>query len=162
MHFGIKHSLLGALATCIVGLTIALANADSPRARGGTSTKAEAFIRVGHEDVSPAFRRYVGRVTALGDPDAEGRIHSFQAAQVGRDGIQHVRDNELRGWRLTMLAGNRFASVFEVLSNTESEITVTTLDGPLNGLAVRDVFIIEETAIVRAPSSAQTGRASGI
>ena len=64
--------------------------------------------------------------------------------------------NELRGWRLTVLAGKRFSSVFEVESNSESEIVVTARDGPVNGLAVGDVFVLEEIAIERQGSSSET------
>jgi hypothetical protein len=42
-----------------------------------------------------------------------------------------------------MLSGNRFGEVFTVGTNTESEITVTADKGPIDGLDVHDVFIIE-------------------
>lgn len=48
-----------------------------------------------------------------------------------------------------MLAGKRFASEFEVQGNTGVEITVGRLDGPLNGIAVNDVFVIENIAMQR-------------
>jgi len=44
------------------------------------------------------------------------------------------------------LAGKRFASVFEVTGDAGAEVTVAARDGPLNGLAVSDVFIVEELA----------------
>jgi len=104
----------------------------------------------GHDniEVDPALKRYAGLVTALGSPGPEGRIYSFQAVQGGPARAKYVPD-ELRGWRLTVLAGKRFAAVFEVQANTESEITVTPLDGPLNGLAVRDAFVVENIAVKR-------------
>jgi hypothetical protein len=100
---------------------------------------------VGHDNVivDPSLRRYTGVVTALGDPDRNGRIYSFQAKPIG-PGVTPPASNEFRGWRLTVLAGKRFASVFEVQGNTASEVTITLRDGPLDGLAVSDVFIIEE------------------
>jgi hypothetical protein len=36
-----------------------------------------------------------------------------------------------------------------VRANTGSTITVTALDGPLNGIAVKDEFVVEEIAAVR-------------
>ena len=83
----------------------------------------------------------------MGEPDAQGRIHSFEAKPLPAG--PGYAPNELRGWRLTFLAGERFASVFEVESNTESEITIRPVDGPLNGLAVRDLFVVEQIAVER-------------
>jgi hypothetical protein len=48
-----------------------------------------------------------------------------------------------------MLAGKRFAAVFEVQDNGETEITVNRVDGPLNGIEVKDLFVIEEIAVAR-------------
>jgi hypothetical protein len=87
-------------------------------------------------------------VTALGAPDGEGRIYSVKVRRL--PAAPDFAANELRGWRLTMLAGTRFAHVFEVQGNTGGEITVRPLDGPLNGVAVNDVFVIENIAIERA------------
>jgi hypothetical protein len=42
-----------------------------------------------------------------------------------------------------MLSGKRFSQVFTVAGNTESVVTVTADKGPLDGIAERDVFIIE-------------------
>jgi hypothetical protein len=109
--------------------------------------QAEAFA--GHDNilVDPALKRYSGQVTALGEADAEGRIYSFRARRLPA-GADYAPD-ELRGWRLTMLAGKRFANEFEVQGNNGVEITVGRLDGPLNGIAVKDVFVIENIAIER-------------
>ena len=149
-----KKSVAATIAACVAGVTGAPAGAQPLRAPHAK------FMRVGHDsiDVNPAVRRFTGMVTALGTPDGEGRIYSFQVVPIG-PGSTPPASNELRGWRLTVLAGQRFASVFEVRSNTESEVTIGSQDGPLNGLAVRDVFIIEEIAIERAPpaSSAPQG-----
>lgn len=111
-----------------------------------------ALAHAGHDDVKvdPALRRLPGMITALGEPDAEGRIYSFRGEPIGPAGTPAAYlPGELRGWRLTLLAGKRFASVFEVKSNSESEIIVTALDGPLNRIAERDVFIVEEIAVAR-------------
>jgi hypothetical protein len=40
-----------------------------------------------------------------------------------------------------VLGGARFGAAFRVRGNTESRITV---DGPLDGLAVGDLFIVEQ------------------
>src|SRR5256885_16167489 len=114
---------------------------------------ASIVALAGHDniEVDPAFKRYAGLVTALGSPDPEGRIYSFQAVQGGPARAKYVPD-ELRGWRLTVLAGKRFAAVFEVQANTESEIPVMSLDGPLNGLAGREWFWVVNTAGPRGNS----------
>ena len=98
--------------------------------------------------VDPALKRHAGQVTGLGAPDGEGRIYSFSVRRL--PAAPEFAANELRGWRLTMLAGKRFAHVFEVQGNMGGEITVSPLDGPLNGIAVDDVFVIENVAVERA------------
>lgn len=108
----------------------------------------------GHDDdvrVDPALKRLAGMITALGEPDAEGRIWSFRGTPIGPPASTPAAypAGELRGWRLTFLAGKRFAAAFEVKANTESEITVNGLDGPLNGIAVRDVFVVEQIEVKR-------------
>ena len=109
--------------------------------------QAGAFA--GHDNipVDPALKRYSGQVTALGKADADGRIYSFRARRL--PAAPDYAPDELRGWRLTMLAGKRFANEFEVQGNTGAEITVGRLDGPLNGIAVNDVFVLENIAIER-------------
>jgi hypothetical protein len=113
------------------------------------------IARAGHDsiEVDPFLKRYAGQVTALGAPDEQGRVYSFQAKRLPA-ALDFVAD-ELRGWRLTMLAGKRFSHVFEVQSNTGTEVTVTPLDGPLNGVAPRDVFVVENIAIERPKSGPQ-------
>src|SRR6185437_9112372 len=103
-----------------------------------------AFAQAGHDDV-------VRVDTALGEPDAEGRIFSFRGTPIGPPAStpKEYPPGELRGWRLTFLAGKRFSAAFEVQSNTDSEITVSAADGPLNGIAVRDVFVVEEIELQR-------------
>jgi hypothetical protein len=50
---------------------------------------------------------------------------------------------ELKGWRLTMLSGERFLSVFQVADNNASDIVIARTKDGLNGLASGDVLIIE-------------------
>jgi hypothetical protein len=122
----VGRALVAALSACLFGAALA-----------------------GHDDVrvDPALRRYAGMVTALGAPDAEGRIYSFQAKRLPE--APGYVPKELRGWRLTMLAGKRFSAVFEVQDNGETEITVNRVDGPVNGIEVKDLFVIEEIAVAR-------------
>ena len=112
------------------------------------------FAQAGHDDailIEPALTRLSGIITALGEPDAEGRIYSFRGTPIGPPAStpRQYPAGELRGWRLTFLAGQRFSAAFEVQANTESEITVRRTDGPLNGIAVRDVFVVEEIELKR-------------
>lgn len=104
---------------------------------------ANGVALAGHDnvDVDPALKRYAGQITALGPPNDKGDIYSFRAKRMYAD-TGFPRD-ELRGWRLTLLAGKRFAHVFDVAGNTGDEITVTAGKGPLNGIAVRNVFVVE-------------------
>jgi hypothetical protein len=104
----------------------------------------------GHDliEVDPALKRYSGQVMALGAPDAQGRIYSFTLRRL--PAAPPFTPDELRGWRLTMLAGKRFATAFEVAANSGLELTVSPLDGPLDGVAVKDVFVLENIAIERA------------
>lgn len=129
MYTKAKLAATIALLTCMWGSGIAFAGHDGVQA-------------------DPALKRYAGQVTALGIPDEQGRIYSFQAKRLPA-APEYIPD-ELRGWRLTMLAGKRFAQAFEVKRNTGSEISVSPLDGPLNGVAVNDVFVMENIAIERA------------
>jgi hypothetical protein len=155
----ITLAAVAVLAISIGSTGVALTDAESARPRSLPQARAPALIPVGHDniEVDPALRRYTGMVIAVGKPDNEGRIYSFQAKPIGPRSSPPA-PNELRGWRLTLLAGKRFASVFEVNGNTESEITVDPRDGPLNGLAVSDVFIIEEIAISSQPAQQSAPR----
>ena len=107
----------------------------------------QAFALAGHDniEVDPALKRYAGQITELGAPDAKGDIYSFRAKRIRAD--TDFGPDELRGWRLTILAGKRFANVFEVRGNAGDEITVTVAKGPLNGIAVKDVFVVENMPI---------------
>jgi hypothetical protein len=106
-------------------------------------------VLAGHDDVkvNPAMKRYAGKITELAAPDAQGRVYAFRAARLPATG--GYPPGELKGWRLTVLSGKRFSAVFEVHSNSESEIVVTPLDGPLSDVAVDDLFVVEEIAVER-------------
>jgi hypothetical protein len=151
----IKPLVVAILAVCLAGTATAVT--EKPARGAMAQPRAVAFTGVAHEpmDPGPAYRRYTGKVTALGSPDEGGRIYSFRAMPVG-PGVTAPAANELRGWRLTILAGKRFASAFEVKSNTATEITVAARDGPLNGLAVSDVFIVEAIPASSEPAKATT------
>jgi hypothetical protein len=104
--------------------------------------------RAGHDiPVDRSLKRYNGMVIALGAPDGEGHIYSLKAKPLPE--APGYTPREMRGWRLTMLAGKRFAAVFEVQDNSEHEITVSKTDGPLNGVDIKDLFVIEEIAVAR-------------
>jgi hypothetical protein len=96
-------------------------------------------VHAGHDDVrvEAALKRSPGKVTALGS------VYSFEAKPLRAPAYV---PNELRGWRLTVLKGERFGAAFQVESNTESRITVAPANGSLDGIAVGDLFIVEETA----------------
>ena len=106
----------------------------------------------GHDNVvvDPAFKRHAGQVVALGKPDAQGRVYSLQLRRLppGPD----FAPGELRGWRLTLLAGKRFSQAFEVVGNTGTEVTVSAQGESLEGVAAKDLFVIENTPLL--PSSA--------
>jgi hypothetical protein len=111
---------------------------------GPGSLVRSGFLHVGHDNivVDPSVRRFTGMVSALGSPDAHGKLYTFKASPVGPRSFKLSVD-DLRGWRMTVLSGKRFGQVFTVSGNTESEITVKADKGPVDGLDVRDVFIIE-------------------
>ena len=108
-----------------------------------------AVAFAGHDgiEVDPALKRYAGQVTALGKRDDQGRVYSLQVKRLPASAAFEM--DELRGWRLTILAGKRFAQVFEIVGNTGTEVSVSAVDGPLNGIAVRDVFVIENIPVER-------------
>jgi len=126
----------------------AMANAQPPRPQPAVLAipgfDASAWHRVGHEPMAPdpTLRRYTGKVTALGAPDAKGRVFAFTVAPVGPRNFP-LKPDELRGWRMTVLSGKRFGTAFRIGGNTESEVRVNAETGPVEGLAVNDVFVIE-------------------
>jgi hypothetical protein len=109
----------------------------------------------GHDNivVDPAFRRHAGLVAALGEPDAKGHVYSFRLKRL--PAAPDFTPDELRGWRLTMLAGKRFSQAYEVVGNTGTEVTVSAKGEPLDGVVVKDVFIIENTPLLPSPDPSQ-------
>lgn len=100
-----------------------------------------------HSDIafSPAVPRLGGMVTEIGAPDGKDGVHRFRARQVGPFyAPPQFPPGALRGWRLTFVGGERFAKTFEVTSNTDYEFVVKALDGPLDGVAVNDMFLVED------------------
>jgi hypothetical protein len=102
------------------------------------------LAHAGHEPMAPdpTLRRYTGKVTALGAPDAKGKVYAFTGAPVGPRNFPLATD-DLRGWRMTVLSGKRFGGEFRIGGNTGTDIRVNAESGPLEGLAVNDVFVIE-------------------
>ena len=108
---------------------------------------ASSTLYATHSDIafSPAVPRLGGQVTEIGAPDGNGGVHRFRARQVGPYyAPARFPPGELRGWRLTFVGGKRFAKTFEVMSNTDYEFVVKALDGPLDGVAVNDMFLVED------------------
>ena len=108
---------------------------------------ASSTLYGSHSDIafSPAVPRLSGVVTEIGAPDGNGGVHRFRARQIGPSyAPERFPPSELRGWRLTFVGGKRFAKTFEVTSNTDYEFVVKALDGPLDGVAVNDMFLVED------------------
>jgi hypothetical protein len=107
-----------------------------------------APVRAGHDNLvmDPAFKRYAAQVVALGKPDTQGRVYSFEVKRLPA-APDFARD-ELRGWRLTMLAGKRFSQAYEITGNTGNEVTVSTKGEPLDGVVVKDVLVIENAPLL--------------
>jgi hypothetical protein len=162
----IKFSRTRTFVACL--LTLAASNAlpqsgFDPIQRIDTSrfSKAISFIKVAHENVvvDPTVRRFTGMVVDLGSPDQKGRLLSFKTKPLGPRSFPLTHD-DLKGWRLTVLAGKRFGDVFTVSTNTESEITVRDDKGPIDGLDVRDVFIVESVDANGVSMFGDTGNAA--
>lgn len=109
----------------------------------------------GHDNivVDPALKRHAGQVVALGRPDAQGHVYSLRLKRL--PAAPDFSPDELRGWRLTLLAGKRFAQAYEVAGNTGSEVTVSAKGEPLDGVAVKDVFVIENTPLLPSTDPSQ-------
>ena len=105
-------------------------------------------VRAGHDNIvmDPAFKRYAGQVVGLGTPDGQGRVYSVQVKRL--PAAPDFAPDELRGWRLTMLAGKRFATAYEIVGNTATEVTVSAKGQPLDGVAVKDVLVIENAPLL--------------
>lgn len=108
---------------------------------------ASTTAHASHSDIafSPAVPRLGGLVTEIGAPDGNGGVRRFRARQVGPYyAPARFPPGELRGWRLTFVGGERFATTFEVVSNTEHEFVVKALGVPFDGVAVNDMFLVED------------------
>ena len=135
---------------CLVLVSL-LAMSASAAATAGAASCCDGARIAGHEpDVNPALRRFTGIVVAVGSADGSGRHYSLRIGPIGPRTVAPQTD-ELRGWRLTVLAGKRFASVFRVAANTASEIVVDAAGGTVDGIEPRDVFVVEE---IDAPAAA--------
>ena len=108
---------------------------------------ASSTLYATHSDIafSPAVPRLGGQVTEIGAPVGNGGVHRFRARQVGPYyAPARFPPGELRGWRLTFVGGKRFAKTFEVMSNTDYEFVVKALNDPFDGVAVNDMFLVED------------------
>ena len=105
---------------------------------------APALAGHGATQVEPEVRRYTGVVTALGKAGG----HSFKARLTPVAPAEEVPE-ALTGWRLTMIGGKRYSHVFEISKYAQDEITVSLLDGPVDGIAINDTFLVEELAVSR-------------
>lgn len=103
----------------------------------------------GHDSivVNPALMRFHGRITEVGPADAQGRVLTFEVSPMGPGAAPPLPD-QMVGWRLIVLTGQRFASAYEVRSNTRTQVTVAPRDatptGTLAGIKERDIVTIEE------------------
>ena len=108
---------------------------------------ASTTVYATHSDIafSPAVPRVGGQVTEIGAPVGNGGVYRFRARQVGPFyAPAHFPPGVLRGWRLTFVGGKRFAKTFEVVSNTDHEFVVKAHDVPFDGVAVNDMFLVED------------------
>lgn len=77
-----------------------------------------------------------GTVSAVGAPNADGEIFSFQ------DASKAFGPDAIKGWRVTVTTGALAGQAFHVVSHTPTQINVTGFGGPLNGLAVGDTYTL--------------------
>jgi hypothetical protein len=147
-----RFTALCTAGALFLGVAVNSATAETPFPTPGLVTgDAGRLILAGHNpDIPAAVRRAMGRVTAVGAPNEEGNILSFTVD------IADLAPNELRSWRITFVSGELYAYVFQVRGNEGPVITVTSLDGPLNGLAVGDGLLIEQTPIDRPTPQMRT------
>lgn len=134
----LKWISAGARASAMAGaLLLTLHASAEPLSRDGMRL-------AGHDPlVDPVLRRFTGKVTGLGAAGKAGHIYTLRVEPIGPKMVPPAR-NELRGWRLTVLKGARFGSVFWVHGNTANEITVRSKDGWLDGMIAGDLFVAEQ------------------
>ena len=106
----------------------------------------------GHGAAIPErVNRYVGTVVAVAEPDADGNIYAFETD------IPDLALNQIRSWRITFFTGELYAYVFQVRENRDSTVAVTSLDGPLNGIAIGDMFLVEQMNVTRPTPQMREG-----
>ena len=103
------------------------------------------FLEIGHDDldIDPSARRVTGAVVAVQDKPIAAQHFYVQVKPMG-PGMQLPPMNEMHGWRMTVLAGERFMSVYRVVANTQDSIVLFTDAAQLEGLKPGDVFVVEE------------------
>jgi hypothetical protein len=107
---------------------------------------ASGTLHATHSDIafSPAVPRLGGQVTEIGASAGDG-VYRFRARQVGPYyAPAHFPPGAMRGWRLTFVGGEGITKTFEVVSNTDHEFVVKALDVPFDGVAVNDMFLVED------------------
>lgn len=77
-----------------------------------------------------------GTVSAVGAPNANGEIFSFQ------DTSKAFAPATIKGWRVTITSGVLAGKAFHVNSNSATRIEVDGFTGALNGLAVGDTYTL--------------------
>lgn len=140
------HEPVRGAAACVGLLAVALAGTPSSAEQGPfNSPVGGTLILAGHAgvDLLTVTRRFALRVSGVGAPDAEGNVWSFEVDMTD------LRPNEIRSWRLTFVSGDLFAYVFQVRENEGTTVIVTSLDGPLNGIAVGDGMLVEQMQVQR-------------
>lgn len=102
---------------------------------------AARMLRTGHGDAAldPAMPRFTGTVTAL--PAASEGVVMLAVKPFGSD--IEVRPDVFKGWRMTVLTGQRFSSVYGVAGNTREALLLDAGTEALSGIAIGDVFVLE-------------------
>jgi len=106
----------------------------------------------GHDAFAPVdapIKRYSAIVTAVGDADKDGHVHSFTTSNTD------FRLGELRSWRLTFVSGELFGNTFQVAENTASDVTLTEDNGPIDAVGVGDLFLLEQVFSRKTPAPAR-------
>jgi hypothetical protein len=134
--------LFAAVVAAIAGWCILGAEARVPTVP--PEARITYVLPVGHGlDVAPVVRRFTGTVAEVGEPNADGEVYSFRIneGEFAADEVQH--------WRLTFITGERFATAYQIRESSAEEITIFSLDGPLNGIAEGDLFFVENVFALR-------------
>jgi len=105
----------------------------------------------GHDAFAPVdapIKRYSAIVTAIGAADKDGHVHSFTTSN------SDFRLGELRSWRLTFVSGELFGNSYQVAENDASIVTLTEDNGPIDGVSVGDLFLLEQVFSRKTPAPA--------